>query len=352
MSHPVPPVSTADIAGALAQLPRASLAHLPTPLDPCPRLAAELGGPKIWFKRDDCTGLAFGGNKVRQHEYILGDALSRGVDVVIQGAASQSNQSRQLAAAAARLGIECILMPRKDAQFEHVQGNQLIARRFGATIVPIEASASTKQAKQDMAARLEASGRRPMILGMGAERALTLAAVAYIGAYLELVEQFETLGEPLPSHIYVTSQVSTQAGLQAAAELLGHGVKICGINPMDARNEAYESPDEIASRCCAAAELLGFRLDLGPERINNSTEFVGDDYGKPAAAAQETAALLARTEGILVDPVYSGKGFSGLVGDIQSGRLNKSDRAVFLHTGGLPAIFSYASSYHDIGHGE
>ncbi|WP_292200662.1 pyridoxal-phosphate dependent enzyme, partial [Mesorhizobium sp.] len=154
--QPMPTVSRDDIAKALAQLPRARLAHLPTPLDPCPRLAAELGGPKIWLKRDDCTGLAFGGNKVRQHEYILGDAESRGVDVVIQGAASQSNQSRQLAAAAARLGIECILMPRKDTQFEHVQGNQLIARQFGATIIPIEASASTKQAKQDMAERLKA----------------------------------------------------------------------------------------------------------------------------------------------------------------------------------------------------
>ncbi|TIW28625.1 MAG: pyridoxal-phosphate dependent enzyme [Mesorhizobium sp.] len=345
-------VSRTDIARALARGSCASLAHLPTPLDLCLRLAAELGGPKIWFKRDDCTGLAFGGNKVRQHEYILGDALSRGVDVVIQGAASQSNQSRQLAAAAARLGIECILMPRKDAQFAHVQGNQLIARQFGATIIPIEASASTKQAKQDMAVRLEASGRRPMILGMGAERALTLAAVAYVGAYLELVEQFETLGEALPTHIYVTSQVSTQAGLQAGAELLGHDVKICGINPMDARNEAYETPDEIASRCRAAAEFLGFKLGLGPERVSNSTAFVGKDYGKPAKAAQEAAALLARTEGILVDPVYSAKGFSGLVSDIQSGRLNKSDRAVFLHTGGLPAIFSYASSYGDIGQGD
>ncbi|TGU99759.1 pyridoxal-phosphate dependent enzyme [Mesorhizobium sp. M00.F.Ca.ET.151.01.1.1] len=341
MSH----VSRANLEGALALLPRARLAHLPTPLDFCPRLTEALGGPKIWFKRDDCTGLAFGGNKVRQHEYILGDALSRGVDVVVQGAASQSNQSRQLAAAAARLGLECILMPRKDAHFEHVQGNQLIVRRFGAKVIPIEANTSTKQAKQDMAARLEAGGRRPMILGMGAERALTLAAVAYVGAYLELWGQLEALDEPMPTHLYVTSQVSTQAGLQAAAELLGHNVKICGINPMDARNEAYETPEEIAARCRAAAELLGFRLAIGSERINNSTDFVGEDYGTPAAAAQEAADLLARTEGILVDPVYSGKGFSGLVSDIKAGVLRKSDRVVFLHTGGLPAIFSYSSQY-------
>ncbi|BCG82189.1 hypothetical protein MesoLj113b_57310 [Mesorhizobium sp. 113-3-3] len=212
-------------------------------------------------------------------------------------------------------------------------------------MIPIDANTSAKQAKQDMAARLEAEGRRPMILGMGAERALTLASVAYVGAYLELWAQLEALDEPMPTHLYVTSQVSTQAGLQAAAELLGHNVKICGINPMDARNEAYESPDEIAARCRAAADLLGFRLAIDAERINNSTDFVGDDYGKPSAAAQEAAELLARTEGILVDPVYSGKGLSGLVSDIKAGSLRKSDRVVFLHTGGLPAIFSYSSQY-------
>ncbi|PZU85480.1 MAG: D-cysteine desulfhydrase [Shinella sp.] len=337
--------SKSELADALARLPRARLAHLPTPLEFCPRLTEALAGPKIWFKRDDCTGLAFGGNKVRQHEYILGDALSRGVDVVVQGAASQSNQSRQLAAAAAKLGLECILMPRKDAHFETIQGNQLIARMFGAQIVPVEATSSMKQAKEDMAARLQSEGRTPMILGMGSDRALTLAAVAYIGAYVELIDQLEAQGEPLPTHIYATSQVSTQAGLQAAAEILGHDVKVRGINPMDARNEAYETPDEIAQRCVSAADLLGFEIKVGAEGISNSTEYVGDEYGKPALAAQDAAALLARTEGIVVDPVYSGKGFSGLVGDIRAGRLSASDRVVFVHTGGLPAIFSYASSY-------
>ncbi|MGY5809099.1 pyridoxal-phosphate dependent enzyme [Rhizobium sp. LEGMi198b] len=338
-------LSKSDLAAALAALPRARLAHLPTPLDPAPRLTAALGGAKIWIKRDDCTGLAFGGNKVRQHEYILGDALSRGVDVVIQGAASQSNQSRQLAAAAAKLGLECVLMPRRDAHFDPPQGNQLISRLFGARLEPIEATASSKQAKEEMAARLRAEGRNPMILGMGSERALMLAAVAYTGAYLELVEQLGAQGEPLPTHIYVTSQVSTQAGLQVGAMLLGHDVKIRGINPMDARSEAYETPEEIAQKCRAAANLLGFALEVSASDISNSTEWVGQEYGKPAQAAQEAAALLAATEGVLVDPVYSAKGFSGLVGDIRAGRLTADDRVVFLHTGGLPAIFSYADSY-------
>jgi len=341
----MPNPSKSQLADALARLPRARLAHLPTPLDFCPRLTEALAGPKIWFKRDDCTGLAFGGNKVRQHEYILGDALSRGVDVVIQGAASQSNHSRQLAAACAKLGLECILMPRKDAHFYPPQGNQLISRLFGARFEPIEATASTKLAKEEMAARLKAEGRNPMTIGMGSERALTLAAVAYVGAYIELIGQLDALHEPLPTHIYVTSQSSTQAGLQAAATLLGHDVKIRGINPMDARNEAFETPEEIAQKCRAAAELLGFTEDVNVSDISNSTEWVGEEYGKPAKAAQEAAALLAATEGILVDPVYSAKGFSGLVGDIRAGHLTTSHRVVFVHTGGLPAIFSYASSY-------
>ena len=341
----MPHLTRAQLKQALDGLPRVRLAHLPTPLEACPRFSGRLGGPQIWIKRDDCTGLAFGGNKARQHEYILGDALDRGVDVVIQGAASQSNQSRQLAAAAARLGIRCVLMPRKDARFRPVQGNQLIARRFGAEIVPIDPSRSAKAAKEAMAEKLKSEGLTPAILGMGSERALSLAAVAYVGAYCELIDQFEAIGAEMPTHIYVTSQGSTQAGLQAAATLLGHRTAICGINPMDARNEAYEPPHVIAEQCMAAARLLGFDISVHAQDIRNSTDFVGTDYGQPSAAAQEAADLLASSEGILVDPVYSAKGLSGLVADIREGRLAGSDRVVFLHTGGLPAIFSYADSY-------
>ncbi|OBQ96495.1 hypothetical protein CK222_29255 [Mesorhizobium sp. WSM3866] len=337
-------VSQAELSSALEALPRARLAHLPTPIDYCPKLTKRLEGPRIWIKRDDCTGVAFGGNKVRQHEFILGDAVSRGVDVVIQGAASQSNQSRQLAAAAARLGLDCILMPRKDAHYDQVQGNQLISRLFGAKIVPVDATASVKRAKQDMAARLKREGRNPTILGMGSESALSLAAVAYVNAYLEISAQFEALGEALPTHIYATSQGSTQAGLQAAAMLLGHPTQIRGINPMDSRNEAYEFPSAIAGQCEAAARILGFDLSVPVEEISNSTDWVGDGYGLPSADAQEASALLARTEGILVDPVYSGKGFSGLLADIRAGLLTAKDRVVFIHTGGLPAIFSYADT--------
>jgi L-cysteate sulfo-lyase len=331
-----------DLATALAALPRAKLAHLPTPLDSCERLARALNGPKIWIKRDDCTGLAFGGNKVRQHEYILGDALNRGVDVVIQGAASQSNQSRQLAAAAAKLGLDCVIMPRMDARYSDVQGNQLISRLFGASIVPIAAGASSIQAKEQMAAKLREAGRNPMILGMGSEQALTLATVAYVGAYLELLGQFADLREAMPTHIYVTSQVSTQAGLQVASSLLGHRVSIRGINPMDRQNEAYETPENIARKCNEAARLLGFDAMLDAASIQNLTDWVGPGYGIPSPEGKEAAALLARFEGILVDPVYSAKGLSGLVADVRSGYLTADDRVVFLHTGGLPAIFSYA----------
>jgi 1-aminocyclopropane-1-carboxylate deaminase/D-cysteine desulfhydrase-like pyridoxal-dependent ACC family enzyme len=337
-------VSSTELRAALASLPRARLAHLPTPLDPCPRLSSLLKGPRIWVKRDDCTGLAFGGNKARQHEFILGDALRRGVDVVIQGAASQSNQSRQLAAASARLGIECVLMPRRDALYEQIQGNQLVSRLFGATVVPVDASQSVKKAKEDMALKLRAEGRNPAILGMGAPEALSLAAVAYVGAYLEIVDQLEALGEEPPSHIYVTSQGSTQAGLHAGVRLLGHSTRIIGINPMDARNEAYEPPAAIAQQCENAAGILGYSLSMSPEEIHNSTDWVGTDYGQPSPAAQKASALLAKTEGILVDPVYSGKGFSGLLGDIEAGRLKPDDRVVFVHTGGLPAIFSYSEA--------
>ena len=334
-------IAREELEAVLSRLPRAKLAHLPTPLDYCERLSKRLNGPRIWIKRDDCTGLAFGGNKARQHEFILGDALARGVDVVIQGAASQSNQSRQLAAAAARLGIDCILMPRRDKLFETCQGNQLVASLFGAKIVPVDASSSLKEAKEQMAQSLRAAGRTPAILGMGAEAALTLAAVAYIAAYIEILDQLAIAGEEMASHIYVTSQGSTQAGLLAASKLLGQTTIIEGINPMDARNEAYEGRVAIAAQCAGAARLLGFDLHVDEADIRNSTDWVGPDYGLPAPAAQRAARLLAETEGMLLDPVYSSKGFSGLVGDIEAGKLGAEDRVVFIHTGGLPAIFSH-----------
>ncbi|MBN3853976.1 pyridoxal-phosphate dependent enzyme [Paraburkholderia sp. Ac-20340] len=330
------------LRAALSKLPRRKLGHFPTPLDKCERFSASLGGVSVWVKRDDCSGLAFGGNKTRQLQFVLGDALASGADVIIQGAASQSNHSRQVAAASAKLGVKCVLMPRQDKKASVVQGNALIARLFGAEIEPVPNDASMKEAKDRTAARLREAGHTPFVVGMGAERALTLAALAYIDALLEIVDEFEYRGEPLPTHIYTTSQGSTQAGLLAGARLLGLNIRVVGINPMDASNEAYVDVSAIEQQAIGAAALVGYSIELKPGDVENCTDFVAPGYGLPSPEGQEAIAMMARLEGMLFDPVYSGKGLSGMVGHIRSSVIPSGARVVFIHTGGLPALFSYS----------
>jgi L-cysteate sulfo-lyase len=331
----------AHVRVALERVPRVRLGHLPTRLDPCPRLEAALDGPEIWCKRDDCTGLAFGGNKTRQLEYVLGDALAQGADVLIQGAASQSNHSRQVAAAAARLGLECMLTPRRDATYRTHQGNQRIAELMATSIESVAEGDSVGAAKRAIAKRLRAQGRKPYIVGMGEMGALALASVAYVGALLEIVEELIAGGSALPTHFYATSQGSTQAGLQLGVELLGLDAKVIGINPMDDRDEAFNSLDAIRGFMRDAARVLG-EEGFEPGEPTNLVDYVGPRYGEASDASREAIELAARTEGLLFDPVYSGKGLAGLVDHIRTGRVGRADRVVFVHTGGLPAIFGDA----------
>ena len=323
----------------LSALPRERFAHLPTPLDRCPRLSEQLDGPALWIKRDDCTGVAFGGNKTRQLEFVLGDAVAQGADVVIQGAASQSNHSRQLAAAAARSGLRSIITPRKDKFFARGGGNQLITSLLASEVRPVDPGSSVKEAKNEVAAEQRRRGFKPYIVGMGAERALALAALAYAEALCEIVEAFHAQGAEVPTHIYTTSQGSTQAGLQLAARYLDLPLQVVGINPMTSSNEAYISPEGIARLMEQAASLIGLGpADFGP--VVNTDSYVGEAYGIPSAGSREAIELLAQTEGIILDPIYSGKGFAGLIDHIRKGILTREHRVVFIHTGGLPALFA------------
>lgn len=325
---------------ALATLPRVTLAHLPTPLDPCPRLSAHVGGTTIAVKREDCTGLAFGGNKVRQHEYVLADALARGCDCVIQGSAAQSNQSRLLAAAGARLGLDVHLTPRLSTADEPLQGNALLDELLGATVHPVPADTSTIAFKAALAARLQAAGRKPYIIGMGATRSLVLAAVAYVECLFEIVE-----ASGAPDWIFTSSQGSTQAGLLLGCSLLGlERTRVVGINPMPASHEAHRSADEIAALATEAGRLLRHDHAFEGSDIVNSDAHVGDGYGVPSAAGLEALRLMARTEGIVLDPVYTSKALAGLLDDCRRGVVGPTDRAVFVHTGGTPAVFAYADA--------
>lgn len=331
----------ADLKKRLAAVPRVSLAHLPTPLDSCPRLSESLGGPQVWVKRDECTGLAFGGNKSRQLEFTLGEAVHHGADVVIQGAASQSNHSRQMAAAAAKLGLEAHLVVKADARSTPIQGNLLVDHLMGAQIHMVSPETNMSQAKEALAERLRAEGRKPFVVGMGATRTLALAAVAYVNAFVEIVEALCDAGGA-PDWVYSTSQGGTQAGLYLGAKLLGVNTRVVGINPMRSDHEAYEPPDRIAELANIAAEILGVSERMEVEEVVNLCDYVGPAYGVPSEAGLEALSLLASKEGILLDPVYSSKGFSGLVDHIRTGRIGPNERVVFLHTGGTPALFAYA----------
>ncbi|MCU1439189.1 MAG: 1-aminocyclopropane-carboxylate deaminase [Rhodoglobus sp.] len=324
---------------ALSLLPRVRLAALPTPLDDCPRLSARLGGPMIMVKRDDCTGLAFGGNKVRQHEYVLGSAIANGADCLVQGSASQSNHSRQLAAAGAKLGLETFLLPKQDALSSPIQGNYLVDHILGATIMPIAPEQSTIEAKAALVERLRAEGRNPYVTGMGADDALTYAAVAYVEALFEIIEQLPA-GRSL-DWIYTASQGSTHAGLLIACELLGLPTRIVGVNPTSDTHEAYIAPEGVLELVHGAAALLGFTSSVTLEDIDATGEFVGPGYGIPSPAGLEAIRVLGSTEGILLDPVYTGKAFSALLAHCREGRFRADETVVFLHTGGLPAIFAY-----------
>ena len=332
----------------LYDLPRVRLAALPTPLEDCPRLTEELGGPRILIKRDDLTGLAFGGNKVRQHEYVLGSAVAQGADCLVQGSAAQSNHSRQLAAAGAKLGLETFLLPKLDAHSSPVQGNYLVDHVLGATIMPISAGESTLAAKPALVERLRAEGRTPYVTGMGADEALALAAVAYVDALFEILEQLPD-GARLDA-IYTASQGSTQAGLLLACELLGLPTRIVGVSPLGRDHEAHIPLDDVVEMIHRAAGILGVETRLGRDDIELRFEFVGEGYGIPSPAGMEAIALMGRAEGILLDPVYTGKAVSGMVSDVRSGRFSRDDTVVYLHTGGLPALFAYAQSVVDALH--
>jgi L-cysteate sulfo-lyase len=331
-------LSQDQLGDRLSRLPRVRLAHLPTPVDECPRLSASLQRT-VLIKRDDCTGLGLGGNKVRQHEFVLGDALAAGADCLIQGAAAQSNHSRQLAAAGARLGLDVFLLPKQD-EFSHpVQGNYLVDHLLGATLVPIGKDESATARKRQLADDLRAQGRRPYVMGMGAERALALGAVAYVAALLEIAAAVAP-----PDWIVVTSQGSTQAGLQLGCELLGLPTKVIGICPMTQLSEAFIDPAGIARLAQAAAAIIGVPTQIAAGDIVCLTDYVGPRYGVASEASIAAIKRLGAAEGILLDPVYSGKGFAGLLDLCERDVLPPGSRGLFVHTGGVPALFAHADT--------
>ena len=335
-----------ELRTAIDQLPRTGLADLPTPLHDCPRFSEALGGKvRMVVKRDDLTGLAFGGNKTRKFDLALGDAVAQGATAVITGAASQSNHARQAAAAAAKLGMKCVLVNRHDQRSQMgIQGNQLLDNILGADVRLVADGVDQNGVKQQVVEELKAQGEKPYLIG---RQAVVLGTVAYMGCVLEIAEQLEAMHAEA-DFICTASGHGTHAGLALGAKALGLPSRVQGFSPSKG-NEAQRkaSQAEVANE---AAELLGLDVRLAAEELENTDSYVGENYGIVTEAGLDALHLLARTEGILLDPVYTCKAVSGVIDRIQKGEIPEGSTVVYVHTGGNPALFAYAPEL--ISHGD
>lgn len=324
----------------LDALPRVRLAQLPTPLDPAPRLSAALGGPEIWIKRDDLTGLAFGGNKTRQLEYVFADIQAKGADTVIGSAYTQSNWCRQMTAAAKKLGLDIHLVLLHGEKGPKLQGNFLLYRLMGAEIevVDLDSIEKVQPLLEAKAETLRKAGRKPYIVGPVETENMVTGALGYVRAALELDEQLTGLGIA-PGHLYLSGANMTPAGLALGFKALGRKIALHSIAPIQwSTDRAWD----IARIATATAGRLGLDLTVEPAEIDNSDAYIGPRYGIVTDAAREALALAARTEGLILDPVYSAKAMAGLIDHIRQGRLTRDDQVIFVHTGGTPALFAYA----------
>jgi 1-aminocyclopropane-1-carboxylate deaminase/D-cysteine desulfhydrase-like pyridoxal-dependent ACC family enzyme len=335
MSYPA--LSTDELRRCVARLPRVPLAHLPTPLEEAARFADRIGAGRVFLKRDDCTGLLFGGNKTRHNEFLLADALHQKADVLVWGAGIQSNNCRQTAAACARLGLECHLYLSRKTHHEDIQGNLLLDYLVGAHVHLVDAPIGPEldELLHAKAAEFRAAGRKPYCWDRDHGR--PVAAVSYLLCLAEIADDLRRLGLE-PDAVYVSAAGATGAGLALGRAVLGLKTTIRLILPIRWPWPVAEDLAEVANR---TAQLLGLPHRLTARDIEATEDYVGPEYGTVTPEGWEAIDLLARSEGVLLDPVYTAKAMAALIADVRRGRLAPDEVVVFVHTGGLPAVFAY-----------
>ena len=324
----------------LARFPRVRLGHFPTPLEAMPNLTKLLGGPKLYIKRDDCTGLSSGGNKTRKLEFLMADALQKGCDTVITQGAIQSNHARQTAAAAAKLGMKCrILLENRTGSTSPDycgSGNVLLDHLHGAPTQTFPAGTVMNAEMEKVAEEIRSHGGKPYIIVGGGSN--PIGALGYVNCALELVAQANDMSLRIDHVVHATGSAGTQAGLVVGLEGLRSHIPVLGIGTRAARALQEENIFKLA---CATADLMDMPGAVARERVVANTDYVGAGYGVPTDGMVEAINILARTEGILLDPVYSGKGMAGLIDLIRKGHFKTSENVVFLHTGGSVGLFGY-----------
>ena len=319
----------------LQNFPRVPLAFLPTPIMEAPRLAAEIDGPKLWIKRDDLTGFGFGGNKIRGLEFLLADALAQQADTLITGAAQQSNYVRATAAAAAHAGLHMVAIY-SGTPPSQIQGNYRLTRLLGAEIrfTGDPDRASVDGAIEEIARQLRSSGRKPYAIPRGG--ASVLGTFGYVQAVYELAEQCAAMGIVPDAIVLATGSCGTQAGLLAGVHLLRLPWRIEGFTvsrPVD------EVQARVLSLAQAAVEYLGFTSTIAPRDVIVHGGFIGQGYGVPTSEGSEAIRLVARCEGIFLDPTYTGKAMAGFLAYTRAQHFTREETILFIHSGGEPALF-------------
>lgn len=332
------------IGQALSKHPRVRLAHLPTPLEAMDSLSKQLGGPRLFVKRDDCTGVAMGGNKARQAEFYFGEAMAKGADTVITTGAFQSNHARMTCAYARKLGMACEL------QLEHRvagkgdiylnSGNVLIDRLLGARIHEYADGEDEQGADENLsriAAAVEADGRTPFVIPLSAGHP-PVGALGYVEAADELLDQATAMGIDIDVVVLASGSASTHAGLLAGLRARGSNARVLGVC---VRREATAQAERVLARTRATVELAGLSTSITEDDVVVTDAYFGAGYGQLSPDAREALTLAAQCEGLLLDPVYTAKSLAGMIGAVRDGDIKSDETAVFLHTGGTPALFAY-----------
>lgn len=327
----------AALAQRLEMLQPLPLGYLPTPLGPLLRLSQALGGPEVWIKRDDLTGLGLGGNKIRKLAFLLAEAQRQHADVIMTTGAQQSNHARQTAAVAAMLGLPCVLVLRGDPPAKP-QGNYFLDRLLGAE-VRWSGDRPLLQALDAEAAALRQEGRHPYVITYGGSSAL--GACGFVAGIAEVAMQAQALGITFDAIVFASSSGGTQAGMAAGVRALELPTRVIGISIAE---PASSFRHDLARLTNETAALLKLDLAFSDDDFDVRDAYLGQGYGIVTDVEREAIRFAARTEGQLVDPVYTGRALGGLMDLIRRGEFSPSQRVLFWHTGGAPALFAYAEA--------